>query len=70
MSYILYRKHKKPKAILTGKLCKKCKTFKPIDDFYKNKKARDGHQTYCKDCHLADVKATPSYKKALKRSNP
>lgn len=33
------------------KLCKKCDTVKPTDEFYKNKRSKDGLQIYCKECH-------------------
>ena len=32
------------------KLCKHCDTEKELTEFYKNKKSKDGHQHYCKDC--------------------
>jgi hypothetical protein len=40
-----------PKAQLTGKMCKKCKTFKKIELFHLCNAARDGHTTYCMDCN-------------------
>lgn len=39
-----------------SKRCYKCKTIKPIADFYKNKSAKDGHQSHCKPCNLASNK--------------
>jgi len=32
------------------KVCTKCKVEKPIDDFYKAAKYKDGHMTQCKKC--------------------
>lgn len=33
------------------KRCYKCKEEKPLDQFYRNRSAKDGHQSRCKDCH-------------------
>lgn len=35
---------------MATKLCSKCKTEKNIDDFSRNKRKKDGRQTYCKVC--------------------
>lgn len=35
------------------KLCNKCKTDKPFDDFPKRSKSKDGLHTQCKDCQSA-----------------
>lgn len=35
------------------KLCPDCKTAKPLDEFYKNKSAPGGLNTYCKPCWKA-----------------
>lgn len=32
------------------KKCSQCKQIKPISEFYAQKKAKDGHQYYCKVC--------------------
>lgn len=32
------------------KLCPKCNTKKPLDEFGKNKSRKDGHQGHCKEC--------------------
>ncbi len=32
------------------KMCPKCKQEKGIDDFYRNRSARNGYDTYCKKC--------------------
>lgn len=36
------------------KVCSKCGETKPLTDFYKDKKASDGHQSWCKRCVSAD----------------
>jgi hypothetical protein len=33
------------------KKCSKCKEEKPLDEFYKDRRATDGCQPSCKDCH-------------------
>lgn len=33
------------------KVCTKCKTDKPYDDFRKNRRCRDGLSSWCKKCH-------------------
>ena len=35
---------------MTTKYCPKCKTWKPVRDFYKNRSMVDGYQTWCKPC--------------------
>ncbi|MBW1931454.1 MAG: hypothetical protein JRI56_00205 [Deltaproteobacteria bacterium] len=32
------------------KRCNKCKTEKPLEDFYKDRSSKDGHQGMCKVC--------------------
>ena len=34
------------------KQCKKCNRTKDLNEFYRMKKAKDGRQSYCRDCHL------------------
>lgn len=43
------------------KYCKCCKRELPITEFGKNAAAKDGLQTYCKECHRCKVKE--SYRK-------
>lgn len=35
---------------ITEKYCKRCNTIKPIIDFYKNKRIKDGYSSSCKLC--------------------
>ena len=35
------------------KTCTRCKTVKPLDDFYVNRKAKDGRQSQCRPCTKA-----------------
>ena len=35
---------------MSDKKCKVCKTVKPIDEFYLNYRANDGHSSKCKSC--------------------
>ena len=35
------------------KTCNKCDQSKPLSDYHKNKKTKDGHAHYCKSCMLA-----------------
>ena len=42
------------------KTCSSCKETKPLKDFYKEKRVKDGHMRRCKICHC---KATEKYRK-------
>ena len=33
------------------KACTKCSREKPLDDYYSDKRAKDGKQSQCKSCH-------------------
>ena len=35
---------------MSSKTCKDCGTEKPLDEFYANKKRKDGRATYCMPC--------------------
>lgn len=40
-----------------SKYCRKCNTTKLREEFYPNRKARDGLMTHCKECHKARTRA-------------
>jgi len=39
-----------------NKLCKGCNTEKPLDEFYKDKRRKDGRYSKCKQCHASHIK--------------
>ena len=41
-----------------GKRCPSCGQWKPFTDFYRNKSTRDGYQSACKPCFLAQNEAS------------
>lgn len=54
------------------KVCAKCKSNKPTTEFYKATNARDGLQSYCKDCLTGAVmrhyrRGDGKYKRNVKR---
>ncbi|WP_088007209.1 hypothetical protein [Indiicoccus explosivorum] len=38
------------------KRCPQCLTDKPLTEFHRSKHAKDGHQSYCRDCNAKRVK--------------
>lgn len=52
------------KPIIDGKKkCFKCKTFKPVEDFSKNRSTFDGYQKACKECFSNYDSVQKGYKK-------
>ena len=40
-----------------GRKCKKCGVTKPLTEFYKHHKSRDGRMTKCMECTKAEARA-------------
>lgn len=36
----------------THKICKRCEKLLPLEDFYINRKAKDGRHTKCQSCSI------------------
>lgn len=51
------------------KSCSRCKVIKPISDFSKSKRDKDGHRSACKECVRLDYFANHDEEKALRRQN-
>jgi hypothetical protein len=51
------------------KKCSKCKIVKPVDEFYKRSKSKDGHGGYCKNClkEYNNIRNTREQVKAQRR---
>ena len=51
---------------LTTKRCSKCSTDKPVTEFSKSRRKKDGLQPYCRECNVAQktewVKNDPAHK--------
>lgn len=39
------------------KLCKRCGATKQLEDFHKDKKSKDGHCFYCKECNKSKTRS-------------
>lgn len=54
---------------LMTKTCSKCKTEKPVEEFYKNRTRRDGLTYMCQPCHLSVSQRSPGYMKEYYQRN-
>ncbi len=57
---------------MTKKQCCICKQIKPLPEFYKNIRRKDGYQTYCKICdreYKRKYVNTPKAKERIKKYN-
>ena len=52
------------------KKCKKCGKLKPLIEFYKNYKSKDGYLNHCKECQNTWFKKNPDYSKKWRKENP
>ena len=55
---------------MTTKKCSRCRNRKPLEQFVKNAKSRDGLSHYCRPCKrkiMAEYFLTPEGKAAVKR---
>lgn len=50
-----------------NKLCSKCGTYKPSEEFHKSSRAVDGLASHCKECNLAYHKASQQRPEVRKR---
>lgn len=50
------------------KPCTCCGRTLPLSDFYVHKRARDGRQTICKECHLARLAQSRADRKEVKKA--
>lgn len=39
------------------KACTKCREVKPLGDYYAHRPAKDGRQSWCKECHRAECRS-------------
>lgn len=49
------------------KKCGKCTRSKPLNDFHKHKRSKDGLQSYCKNCQVECARAY--YQSKLKNTS-
>ena len=50
------------------KVCNRCGEKKPLIDFYKHPKSKDGHLNQCKSCKIAYQKTRPTRSKEYRRN--
>lgn len=51
------------------KLCKDCQTEKPLSEFYKNNRSKDGLTHYCQPCQTIRIKRTPNYEANVRQAS-
>ena len=54
-------------------MCNKCLERKPLEKFYKNKRSKDGHHSWCKECIKTAMKpssknSSPTRQRRIKRN--
>jgi len=59
----LYRRRSREKMLAIGenKCCSKCRIWKHVDDFYRDRNRPDGLYNYCKECWTAYTKSREAY---------
>lgn len=57
------RGHRGPAAVVTEKVCSRCKNTKPLTAFSPHKGKPDGRQSWCRQC-------AAEYRRELRRANP
>lgn len=57
-------------AELTQKICTNCKICQNIEEFYKNKRYKDGHVTWCRTCKKKHARDHPQIHTNWTRNNP
>lgn len=45
------------------KRCCRCRKLLPCDDFWRNRRTKDGLQSRCKDCHRAGIPEAPNLRR-------
>ena len=46
---------------LDGKICSRCKKFKPYTEFYRHRNNKDGYIVKCKPCTLIETRKTSGF---------
>lgn len=52
------------------KHCSRCRHLRPLDDFYRSSKSRDGRQSYCKSCVRDALRERSALKEKKRRVRP